>query len=233
MVLLGALVNGLGILIGSIIGMKLHNIPERIKDTVMKGMGLSVIVLGIQMAFKTSNSLIVILSICFGAVIGELINIDYHLNQLGHWIERKVGANGKSNIAKGFVTSTLIFVIGAMGIIGALDSGIRGNHDVLFTKSVMDGFIALLLSTTLGWGVMFSAIPVFLFEGIIALFATQIDKFVPADLMTLIIGEITATGGIMILAIGLNLLGLTKIRVANLVPGILIAALIVAGLYYF
>lgn len=95
MVLLGALVNGLGILIGSVIGMKLHNIPERMKDTVMKGMGLSVIVLGIQMAFKTSNSLIVILSICFGAVIGEWLNIDYHLNQLGHWIERKVGAKGK------------------------------------------------------------------------------------------------------------------------------------------
>ncbi|EHL2700337.1 TPA: DUF554 domain-containing protein, partial [Listeria monocytogenes] len=175
MVLLGALVNGLGILIGSVIGMKLHNIPERMKDTVMKGMGLSVIVLGIQMAFKTSNSLIVILSICFGAVIGEWLNIDYHLNQLGHWIERKVGAKGKSNVSKGFVTATLIFVIGAMGIIGALDSGIRGNHDVLYTKSVMDGFIALLLSTTLGWGVMLSAIPVFLFEGIIALFATQIN----------------------------------------------------------
>lgn len=233
MVLLGALVNGLGILIGSVIGMKLHNIPERIKDTVMKGMGLSVIVLGIQMGFKTSNSLIVILSICFGAIIGELLNIDYHLNQLGHWIERKVGTNGASNISKGFVTSTLIFVIGAMGIIGALDSGIRGNHDVLYTKSVMDGFIALLLSTTLGWGVMLSAIPVFLFEGIIALFATHIDQFIPAELMDLIINEITATGGIMILAIGLNLLGLTKIRVANLVPGILIAAVIVAGLYYF
>ncbi len=133
MVLLGALVNGLGILIGSVIGMKLHNIPERMKDTVMKGMGLSVIVLGIQMAFKTSNSLIVILSICFGAVIGEWLNIDYHLNQLGHWIERKVGAKGKSNVSKGFVTATLIFVIGAMGIIGALDSGIRGNHDDVST----------------------------------------------------------------------------------------------------
>lgn len=97
----------------------------------------------------------------------------------------------------------------------------------------MDGFIALLLSTTLGWGVMLSAIPVFLFEGIIALFATQINQFVPADLMALIIKELTATGGIMILAIGLNLLGLTKIRVANLVPGILVVALIVTGLYYF
>ncbi|WP_239253445.1 DUF554 domain-containing protein [Listeria ilorinensis] len=232
MVLFGALVNGIGILVGALLGMRLHKIPERAKDTLMKGMGLCVAVLGVQMAFETQNSLIMILSICIGAALGEFWQLEEKLNQLGHWIERKIGTRSESSISQGFVTATLIFVIGAMGIIGALDSGIRGNHEVLLTKAVMDGFVALLLSTTLGFGVALSAIPVFLYEGAIALFATQIDRLVPDTLMTAMITEITSAGGIMILAIGLNLLALTKIRVANLVPGILVAALLATGLFF-
>jgi uncharacterized membrane protein YqgA involved in biofilm formation len=131
------------------------------------------------------------------------------------------------SISQGFVTGTLIFVIGAMAIVGALDSGIRGDHSVLFTKAVMDGFISLLLTTTLGIGVIFSAVPVFLYEGIISLFATQINAVVPQDLMNSIIAEVTGVGGVLILAIGINLLEIIKIKVANLLPSILIAVVIV------
>lgn len=233
MFLLGTVVNGLLIIIGSILGKILHRIPERVKETVMYGIGLAVIVLGVQMGFKSENFLIVILSLVFGAVIGEYIDLEGKLNKIGNVLEKKIGrGNGQGNISQGFVSATLIFVIGAMAIIGALDSGIRGDHDVLYTKAIIDGFTALILTTTLGVGVIFSSIPVMLYEGTLAAFATQIDRFVPQALMDSFILEMTATGGIMIFAIGLNLIGLTKVRVANLLPGIVVTAIIVTIMYY-
>lgn len=233
MFLLGTLVNGLLIIVGTLLGKLLNRIPESMKVTVMYAIGLSVMVLGLQMGLKSENFLIVIVSLVVGAVIGELLKLEDKLNDLGGWLEKKVGSNGKSSISEGFVTATLIFVIGAMAIIGALDSGIRGDHDVLYTKSLIDGFTALILTTTLGIGVIFSAIPVVLYEGLIALFATQIDRFVPQALMDQFIVEMTATGGIMILAIGLNLTGMVKIKVANLLPAIVVTGIIVTMLYIY
>ncbi len=234
MVLLGAIVNSALIIAGSLLGRILYKIPEKIKETVMSGIGLAVIVMGLQMGFKSENFLIVILSIVFGAIIGELSKLDDGLNNLGMWLEKRIGSKKKSSgsISQGFVTATLIFLIGAMAILGAFDSGIRGNHDILYTKGILDGFTALILTTTLGLGVLLSAIPVFLYQGLIALFATQINQMVPAPLMDQFITEMTAVGGVMILAIGLNMLGLTKVRVANLLPGIVVTAVIVTFLYY-
>ncbi|ULT57078.1 DUF554 domain-containing protein [Neobacillus drentensis] len=233
MFLLGTLVNGLLIVIGTLLGKWLNRIPEGMKKTVMYAIGLSVMVLGLQMGLKSENFLIVIISLVVGAVAGELLRLEDKLNDLGGWLERRVGSNGKGSISEGFVTATLIFVIGAMAIIGALDSGIRGDHDVLYTKSLIDGFTALILTTTLGIGVIFSAIPVVLYEGLIALFATQIDRFVPRELMDQFIVEMTATGGVMIFAIGLNLTGIVKIKVANLLPGIVVTGIIVTILYSY
>lgn len=234
MFLLGTLVNGFLIVIGTILGKLLNRIPEGMKVTVMYAIGLSVMVLGLQMGLKSENFLIVIISLVVGAVCGEALKLEDKLNDVGLWLERKVGNNnGKGSISEGFVTATLIFVIGAMAIIGALDSGIRGDHAVLYTKSLIDGFTALILTTTLGIGVIFSAIPVVLYEGLIALFATQIDRFVPQALMDQFIVEMTASGGIMIFAIGLNLTGIVKIKVANLLPGIIVTGLIVTILYNY
>lgn len=233
MFLLGTLVNGALIIIGTLLGKLLHRIPEGMKTTVMYVIGLSVMVLGLQMGLKSQNFLIVIISLVVGAVIGELLKLEEKLNDLGLWLEKKVGSNGKGSISEGFVTATLIFVIGAMAIIGALNSGIRGDHAVLYTKSLIDGFTSIILTTTLGIGVIFSAVPVMLYEGTIALFATQIDRFVPKALMDQFIVEMTSTGGIMILAIGLNLTGITKIKVANLLPGIGVTGVIVTILYNF
>lgn len=233
MFLLGTLVNGLLIIIGTLLGKLLHRIPENMKGTVMHAIGLAVMVLGLQMGFKSENFLVVILSLVFGTVIGEYFALEDKLNKLGDWLESKIGSKGQGSISQGFVTATLIFVIGAMAIIGALDSGIRGDHSVLYTKSIIDGFTSLILTTTLGIGVLFSAFPVMLYEGLIALFATQIDRFVPQLLMDSFIKEMTATGGIMILAIGLNLTGITKIRVANLLPGIVVTGVIVSVVYFY
>ncbi|WP_110112847.1 DUF554 domain-containing protein [Bacillus sp. CGMCC 1.16541] len=232
MALLGAIVNGLCIITGTLIGKLFSRIPDRIKETVMKGIGLAVTLLGIQMGLKSEQFLIVIFSLVIGAVIGEWLDIDKRLNGVGDWLEKKIGGSG-GGVARGFVTATLIFVVGAMAIIGALDSGIRGNHSVLYTKSIIDGFTSLILATTLGIGVLFSFVPVVLYEGGIALFATQIERWVPSELMDSFIVEMTATGGLMIVAIGLSLLEITTIRVANLLPAIVVTAILTSVLYIY
>ncbi|GER74625.1 membrane protein [Weizmannia acidilactici] len=233
MVLLGTIINGLSIIAGSFIGRLLNRIPDRIKGTVMHAIGLAVMVLGLEMGLKSEQYIIVILSLVFGAVIGELLRLEEYLNALGAWLERKFGGNGQGSVAEAFITATLVFVIGAMAILGALDSGIRGDNTVLYTKSVLDGFTALILSSTLGFGVIFSAVPVVLYEGAIALFAKQINHLIPSSVLNAFITEMTATGGIMIFAIGLNIAGLAKFRVANFLPGIFVVAVFIALLHIY
>lgn len=225
--------NGICIVLGTFIGKIFTRIPENTKETVMKIIGLAVFLLGAQMGFNSNEFLIVIISLVVGAVLGEWINLDRKLNNVGNWLESKMGSKQQGSVSKGFVTATLIFVIGAMSVVGSLDSGLRGDHQVLYTKSIIDGFTSIVLTTTLGIGVLFSAIPVMIYQGSIALFATQIDRFVPSDLLELLIFEITATGGVMIMAIGMNIIGVTAIRVANLLPGILVAAALVLVQYFF
>src|SRR3954454_23061523 len=197
MFLLGSIVNSVLIIAGSLIGRLFNQIPEKTKSTVMYAIGLAVLVLGLQMGLKSENFLIVIISLVFGTMIGEYLGLEDKLNDLGLWLERKMGSKAKGSISQGFVTATLIFVIGAMSILGALDIGIRSDHRVLYTKGILDGFTSFILTTTLGMGVILSAIPVFLYQGLIALFATQIDRIVPTVLMDQFIIEMTAIGGVM------------------------------------
>ncbi|MFJ7972903.1 DUF554 domain-containing protein [Psychrobacillus sp. NPDC096389] len=235
MVLLGTLVNALLIIIGAIAGRLLKGIPENMKQTVMGAIGITVTLLGIQMGLKSSNFVLIIICIVFGAVIGEWIDLDKGLNKLGQFIEKRFGSKASQGggIAQGFVTSTLIFVIGAMGVLGALNSGLQNDHELLISKGIIDGFTSVILSATLGIGVLLSAFPVLIYQGLIALFATQITKIIPEAALELFLQEMTATGGIMIIAIGLNLLGLTKIRVANLLPSLVIVGIAVAFIYNF
>ncbi|GAA0467767.1 DUF554 domain-containing protein [Alkalibacillus silvisoli] len=228
MELLGPIVNGIGIIIGTLFGLFFSRIPERFKETIMSGIGLTVIIIGLSMGLASDRIIVILLSLLTGAVIGELFDLDEKLNRLGAYIEAKFNKDGKneSKISEGFVTASLIFVIGALAVVGALDSGLRGDHEILYTKALIDGFVALVLTTTLGIGVIFSAVPVVLYEGGIALFATQIDKFIPEDLLELFIEDMTATGGLLIVAIGLNLLKITQIRVANLLPSLLTVGIV-------
>lgn len=227
MVLIGTIINGLAIIIGSILGRFFTNIEAKYKETIVHGVALTVILIGLQMALVVDQIVIVILSIIIGAVIGEKLDLEKHLNKLGERIERKINKQD-SKISQGFITASLIFVVGAMGIVGALNSGLRYDHDLLITKSILDGFTALVLTTTLGIGVIFSAIPVVLYQGSIALLATLIYQWVPTHYLDLFINEMTAIGGLMIIAIGLNMLELTKIRVANLIPALVVVGLIIA-----
>jgi uncharacterized protein len=233
LVLFGSVVNALGIIIGTLIGLLLRRIPEQMKQTVMIAIGLSVVVLGLDMALKSNDFFIVIVSLVFGTVIGEWLRLEDHLHSIGTVLERKLGKSQNGNIAQGFVTATLIFVVGAMAIIGALDSGLRNDHAVLLTKSMIDGFTSLVLASTLGVGVLFSAIPVFLYQGGIALFANVIHQFLSDSLLELLIAELTATGGVLIAAIGINMLGIKQIRVANLLPSIIVVTIIVLVQYNY
>jgi uncharacterized membrane protein YqgA involved in biofilm formation len=231
MVLLGTVVNGIAIVIGTLIGLVWTKIPHHTKTTVMQAMGLVVTILGIGMGMKSEQIIIVIASLAIGGVLGEKWRLEDRLNQLGIWLERKTGAKQQGSVAKAFVTATLVFLVGALAIIGALDSGLREDHDVLYTKAMIDGFCSIIFTSTLGFGVIFSALPVMMYQGAIALFATQIDRWVTPDLLDAIVVELTATGGILIFAIGLNLLEITKIRVVNLLPSLFITVLLVYGFY--
>lgn len=233
MVLFGSIVNALAIIVGTLIGLLLRRIPEQMKETVMMAIGLSVVVLGISMALKSEDFFIVIVSLVLGTVIGEWLRIENHLQSVGNMLERKLGKSETGNIAQGFVTATLIFLVGAMAIIGALDSGLRQDHAVLLTKSMIDGFTSMILASTLGIGVLFSSIPVFLYQGGIALFANVIHQFLSDELLERLIAELTSIGGVMIIAIGINILGLKQIRVANLLPGILVITAIVLVQHHF
>lgn len=233
MILVGSIINALLIVIGGGLGHFLRNIPERMKTTVMSIIGLTVALLGIQMGFESTNFIIMIISLVVGAVIGEWLDLDEKFNAFGKRVEALFGSGHNSNIAEGFVTASLIFVIGSMAIIGALDSGLRNDHNVLITKGIIDGFAAIVLASTLGIGVILSAVPVLVYEGLLAISAGFISAYIPEQALNLFIKEMTATGGVMIMAIGLNIAGITRIRVANLLPGIMVVAIIVACMYPF
>lgn len=228
MVLLGTLANVMTVLIGTILGMFLTNIKERYKETIMHGIGLTVVIIGIQMALETESIIIVLLSILIGALIGELFQLELIINRYAESMAgRLTKGDNSNNIAQAFMTASLIFVVGAMAILGALDSGIRGDHGILYTKSILDGFTAIVLTSTLGIGVGLSVLPILFYQGTIALLAAQIDQYVPDELLNQLITEITAIGGILIIAIGLNILGLLKIRITNLLPSLLLVVILI------
>ncbi len=216
--MLGTIVNSLAIIVGAILGISLKNgIKEDYKNTIMDGIGLCVLIIGIMGGIESENIVLVISSIVLGSLIGEIIGIENKLDKLGNKMEGYFGKND-SNFSKGFVTGSLVYCIGAMAIVGALESGLSGNHQTLFAKSTLDGISAIIFSSTLGIGVAFSAIPVFIYQGIITLLA----NFVKDILTPEVIREMSSVGGILIAAIGINILGIKKIKVGNMLPAIFI-----------
>jgi len=222
--LTGVFINGLAIVMGSLTGVLLRNISEEMKETVTKGIGLGVIALGIQMAISTQSFTLIMISLSIGALIGEALKIETYMNKIGLFLQKRF-SKSETSFAEGFVTASLIFVIGSLGIVGAIQSGATGNHETLYTKAVMDGFTAIMLTASFGYGVLFSFIPVVLYQGSIAILANFLVQLIPANFMDQLMNEISAIGGLMILGIGLNLLQLTKLRVSNFLPGIIILIL--------
>lgn len=219
--MLGTVVNTLAIIIGSLIGFLLKGgIPKKINESIMKALALCVLVIGINGAIKSKNMILIICSLILGTLIGEFIDIDKVLKNLGDNIEAKFQGKG-GKISEGFVTASLVFCVGAMSIVGSLNSGLKGDYSILFTKAILDGISSIMFTSTLGIGVVFSAITVFIYQGIITLTAS----FLQGWLLEYIIVEVSAVGSILIMGLGLNMLGTYKIKVANMLPAIFIPLL--------
>ena len=228
--MIGTLINTVLVLIGGGLGLLLRKgIPERIRDTIMQGLSLTVMLIGISGAIKTNDVLCVIVSIVVGGLIGGLLDIEKQLDKLGQFAERKLSSE-EGSVAKGFVTASLIFCVGAMAIVGAMDSGIRGDHSTLIAKGVIDAVTSVFLAATLGPGVLLSAVAILVYQGAIALLSIWIAPI----LTDTVICEMGATGGLLVLGIGFNLLFPNqKIKVGNLLPAIFVPLLYIpiAGLF--
>lgn len=220
--MLGTLTNVAAIIAGSVAGAILKKgISEQVKATVMQGIGLAVLLVGTQMALKTNNVLIVIISLVLGGLIGEFAGIEKQMARAGMWLEKRFGG-GESNLARAFVTASLVYCVGAMAILGSIEDGLTGNPTTLYAKSLLDGISAIFFTSTMGIGVVFSAVPVLLYQGSITLLAgTLKDVFSPA-----VVAEIMGTGGLLIVGIAINILGIKEIKVGNLLPSIPVAILL-------
>jgi uncharacterized membrane protein YqgA involved in biofilm formation len=221
--MLGPVVNALAVVVCALAGNFLvRGIPERFEEITKKAIGLAIIYLGIKGALDNQRVLLLIMSMVGGAVIGELINIDRFMNRLGNWAERRLrmaGAEGSGrSFSKGFVTASILFCTGSMSIVGSMQSGLLGNHETLFAKSILDGSISIVFGASMGIGVVFSALPVFLYQAGIALASMAVRDLLSPD----IIREMSAVGSLLVAAIGFNFLGVKEIRVANLIPAIFI-----------
>ena len=222
--MIGVLVNTVAVIMGSLIGILFNKgIPEKLSSSITVGLGLATMFVGISGALEGKNILIVILSIAIGAIIGTCLDIDKQLNRFGSFVENKFShGNKKNSVAQGFVTASLVFCVGAMTIVGSLNAGIKGDNTMLFTKSLLDFMMSIVFASTMGVGVALSAVFVFVFQGSIALLSGVLAPL----LSEAVIAEMTCTGSILVFAIGANLAGLSKFKVANYLPAIFIPILL-------
>jgi len=219
----GAVVNFLLVILGTVLGLIFKKgIPERVKTTLMNGMALCVLYIGITGLFEEgADIIIIIISFALGAVIGELVDFDGLVNKLGSTLEKKFG-KGETKIAEGFVTATLLFCVGAMTIVGSIESGISNENSTLYSKSMIDCVAAMALTSSLGIGVILSSLSVLVLEGGLTLLAV----FVEPILTNVIVTQMSVIGSLLIISLGLNMLGLTKIKVMNYLPSIFLPLLL-------
>lgn len=217
--MLGTIINAAAVVAGSIAGILLKKgIPEKISDTLMKALALCVIYIGIDGAMSGENTLIIILSMVAGAVIGQLFTLEERLERFGDFIGKKFRGRNGSSIAQGFVTASLLFSVGSMAIVGSIQSGLTGNHEMLFTKSLLDCISSIIFASALGIGVILSAVVVLVYQGSLTMLANWISPFLSENS----INEMTCVGSLLIIALGLNMLGVTKIKVMNMIPAVFV-----------
>jgi len=225
----GTLINIVTVLVGGLLGTFLgHRLPERVRQTVLHGIGLVTLTLGVHLTMETSNLLIVMGSVLLGTIIGEALRIDVALERLGEWLRLKVARQSEDapggTFVEGFVTASLVFCVGPVTILGAIRDGLTGDYSLLAIKSVLDGFTALAFSASLGVGVLFSVLTLLVYQGGLSLLAGYAEAILTEAMMA----EMTAAGGVIILGLGLVLLDLKKVRIANFLPALIIAPAIVA-----
>ncbi len=218
---IGACINGIAVMAGALLGLAFGaRMPEKMRELIFQGIALCIFVLGMKLALVGERSIITIGSIVCGSILGEILRIEDRLICLGDTLKKLVGS-ANPRFTEGLVTGSLLFCIGAMGILGSIEEGLQGSRDILHTKSIIDFFAAIILSAGLGFGVFFSGISVFVYQGIITLGAS----FLVSTLTPPVLTEITTTGGVLMLAIATNTLKLTQIRIGNMLPSLIMAAL--------
>lgn len=222
--MLGVLVNMLAVVIGSLIGLLCRRgVPKKLTDAVMTGIGLCILCIGISGVLKGQNSLILIISTVLGVGIGTLLDLDGKVNRLGEWVgARFARGEGSGGVAQAFVTASLVFCVGAMAIIGSFQSGLTGDNTTVFTKSLLDLISSVTLTVSLGFGVVLSAVSVCVYQGLLVLLAGVLAPVFTEST----IAETICVGSLMIIALGLNIMGITKIKVANFMPAMVIAPLL-------
>ena len=227
--MIGTIVNTIAIIIGGLIGFAIKGkFSSRIQKTVMQGISLAVIVIGLQMALQIKGSkdmIIVIFSLVIGGIIGEILNIEKRLNNFGELLKTKFSDD--EYFVQGFVQTSLIFCVGAMAIMGAIQDGLNNDPSLLFTKSLLDGTSSIAFAATYGIGVVFSGIAVFIYQGTITVLASYAQQILQEPL----INAMTATGGLLIFAIGLNIIGITKIKIGNLLPSLFVAIILASFVF--
>lgn len=226
--MIGTVINIAAVLIGSIIGLIFGaRIPTKLKETIIAGMGLFVVAMGLQMFLKTENPLIVLGAVLIGTLLGEWWRIEDGLHRLGEILEQRFSReedDGSNKFVRGFLTASLLFCVGPMAILGSIQDGLTGNYNLLAVKSVLDGFASIAFASTLGIGVAFSSLILLVYQGGISLLAGQLNTIVNTSMMN----ELTAAGGVLLMGVGIsNLLEIKKIRVGNMLPALFIAPLIV------
>lgn len=225
MIGMGTIANVLTVLVGGTIGLQLgRGIPEKYQDTIMQGVAMAVCIIGLQMALKSQNIIIVIVSMVVGGILGEALGIEDKLNSLGQWLGTKIGshAKGKGDFAEGFVAASLIFCVGAMAIVGSLQDGLKADPSILYAKATLDGITSTILAANLGLGVAFSALSIGIYQGTLTALAFLIGPYMTEAVTT----EVSATGGLLIIAISINMLQILKIRIGNLLPAMFIAGIV-------
>lgn len=228
MIAQGSVVNAVAIMAGALLGMLIKGkLSERFKTIIMQALGLSVIIIGLSgtlsAVFRVSSDgtlesndiMIMIIFLVLGSIIGEAINIEQKLNRFADFVQKKLPSS-EGNFSVGFVTATLLFCVGAMAVVGSLDEGLTGNTDTLYAKSILDGTSSIIFSATLGIGVIFSAVPVLLYQGSITLLAETLKPLLTPE----VISQMSLVGNILILGIGLNILEIRTIKVANMLPSV-------------
>lgn len=221
----GTFINMGAIIAGSAIGASAGSkLPVKMRGSLIYGIGLITILIGIQMALKTENVLIVLGAILLGAVTGELLNIEDRLGSFGDYLQARLSRSSDNSFAEGFVTSSIVFCVGAMAILGSIADGLNGDFRLLSVKAVLDGFASIAFAASLGWGVALSSLSILIYQGGLTLFASSLSSHLTEPMIT----EMTATGGLIIVGIGIKLLGVNDLRLANFVPAIAIAPLIQA-----
>ena len=217
----GTIVNTVAVLVGGLAGLRLRRrLPERMRETVMQAIGLATLLIGVQMALQTRNVLGTIVSLALGAVIGEGLHIEEGLEDLGQWAERRLGGgDGQQTFASAFVTSSLLFCVGPLTLLGAIQDGLGQPPTLLYTKSLLDGISSVAIGAGLGAGVLLSAVTVLVYQGAITLAAGLLQRLMTPEMTR----ELTATGGMLIVGLGLGILQIRRIRVGSLLPALLVS----------